>query len=274
MLKFEINEYNPSVLRHLSAALLAISVDCAADNAAKRDVLGGGSAGSAPQVFQPAPTPDFTAICPPPIYEGGVTPPPVFGPSAPTIEPDAVHIISPSMPPLNTVVGQVMPHVEEQPTLAAAVPPPPPEQVYGGVAAGGPAADPDADFPDPPGASNLDTNGIPWDARIHAATKTKCKDGSWKNKPGVDAALLASVTAELKGVQAIPTPTPPTATAAGPVTFAELIKALTPLLTSKRLTADQVNEQCQTHGLPNCNALAGRVDLIPTVWSQICLIAG
>lgn len=44
----------------------------------------------------------------------------------------------------------------------------------------------------------LDSNGLPWDERIHAGTKGQNKDGSWKGKRGVDDATIAAVTAELK----------------------------------------------------------------------------
>ena len=55
------------------------------------------------------------------------------------------------------------------------------------------------------GDDHLDSAGLPWDARIHASTRTKLKaDGRWKQKRGVDAALVASVEAELRAVMAIP----------------------------------------------------------------------
>lgn len=44
----------------------------------------------------------------------------------------------------------------------------------------------------------LDKNGLPWDARIHASTKSKIADGSWKMKRGVEAATLQQVEAELR----------------------------------------------------------------------------
>ena len=45
----------------------------------------------------------------------------------------------------------------------------------------------------------LDSEGIPWDIRIHSRGKTKLKkDNSWKLKKGVDVALVDSVKAELK----------------------------------------------------------------------------
>lgn len=43
----------------------------------------------------------------------------------------------------------------------------------------------------------LDSAGMPWDARIHASTKTKVKDGTWKKMRGVDEDLVAEVEAEL-----------------------------------------------------------------------------
>ena len=44
----------------------------------------------------------------------------------------------------------------------------------------------------------LDKNGLPWDERIHAGTKTKLKSGEGKAKKQVDAALAAQVEAELR----------------------------------------------------------------------------
>lgn len=56
---------------------------------------------------------------------------------------------------------------------------------------------------DPP-ASNLDKNGLPWDDRIHASSKAKTQDGSWRTKRGVDAGVLAAVQAELKALMGLP----------------------------------------------------------------------
>lgn len=48
-------------------------------------------------------------------------------------------------------------------------------------------------------AIELDAEGIPWDARIHAGSKSKIKKGTWTLKRGVDPALVAQVKAELLG---------------------------------------------------------------------------
>lgn len=53
----------------------------------------------------------------------------------------------------------------------------------------------------------LDKNGLPWDERIHAGTKTKLKSGEWKAKKQVDSALVAQVEAELRArIAAMPAP--------------------------------------------------------------------
>ena len=70
----------------------------------------------------------------------------------------------------------------------------------------------------------LDKNGLPWDERIHAFTKTKLKSGEWKARKQVAPELVASVEAELRARMAAgnvaspvaPTvPTPPLASPVG-----------------------------------------------------------
>lgn len=94
----------------------------------------------------------------------------------------------------------------------------------------------------------VDSEGLPWDGRIHSSSKEKLvKDSTWKLKRGVDKTLVEQVKAELRGVMAIPpaapvtethglhpNPTPvvaapaPTAPAAGSITtFAQLMAAIT-----------------------------------------------
>lgn len=75
----------------------------------------------------------------------------------------------------------------------------------------------------------LDKTGLPWDNRIHAESKGKIADGTWRKKRNLDPAVLAQVEAELRQVMGAPAaaplapttapiaPTPPLAPAA-PVT--------------------------------------------------------
>lgn len=74
-------------------------------------------------------------------------------------------------------------------------------------------------FSKPVAVSNgdVDSRGIPYDARIHASSRNFNKDGSWRNKRGLDDALLNKVEAELRQVDvqkvnATMVPPPPTTT--------------------------------------------------------------
>lgn len=52
----------------------------------------------------------------------------------------------------------------------------------------------------PVGGVDLDKTGLPWDGRIHAESKAKIADGTWRKKRGVDPALVATVETELRQV--------------------------------------------------------------------------
>lgn len=72
----------------------------------------------------------------------------------------------------------------------------------------------------PAGSAEVDIHGVIWDARIHARTKAKIGDGSWRGKRNVDPALVAQVLAEQRaagGQQASVAPVTPDASVA-PVT--------------------------------------------------------
>lgn len=60
--------------------------------------------------------------------------------------------------------------------------------------------------------AELDADGLPWDERIHAGTKTKTQKGAWTQKKGVDATVRDAVLAELRQMYPAPTavtPAPP-----------------------------------------------------------------
>ena len=66
-------------------------------------------------------------------------------------------------------------------------------------------------------AAELDADGMPWDERIHAGTKTKTGAGTWTKRKGVDDAVREAVTAELRAqYPAAPTITPPAPTITPP----------------------------------------------------------
>ena len=59
------------------------------------------------------------------------------------------------------------------------------------------------------GDVELDSKGTPWLEAVHAGTKTKNQDGSWKKKRGVDETVLAEAEAAARGEVAQVPPTDP-----------------------------------------------------------------
>lgn len=119
----------------------------------------------------------------------GATPEVPLAPSAAPLPPDAPSFAAvdlfPTVPAAPTASVPPAPPVPQP--LAAAVPPAPP-------APSAPAAP-----ASPASAVELDKNGLPWDERIHAGTKAKNADGSWRQRRGLnDEALVKRVEAELR----------------------------------------------------------------------------
>ena len=51
---------------------------------------------------------------------------------------------------------------------------------------------------------DVDASGLPWDGRIHASTRVKVEDGTWRKRRGVSDETVAAVTAELKKTMGLP----------------------------------------------------------------------
>lgn len=73
----------------------------------------------------------------------------------------------------------------------ASIPPPPP------AASVVPSPPPAAATP-APAAAAVDAKGLPWDERIHASSRAKIADGSWRMKRGVQSHVIEAVEAELR----------------------------------------------------------------------------
>lgn len=97
-------------------------------------------------------------------------------------------------------------------------------------------------------AQDTDASGLPWDERIHSSNRKTIADGTWQKKRGVDAQLVASVEAELRGEEipadepiaamtaeaafSAPPPPPPVETA-GPISgYTPDIAGFTKLMTT------------------------------------------
>lgn len=154
----------------------------------------------------------------------------------------------------------------------------------------------------PASGVELDKNGLPWDERIHAGTKTKLKGGEWKAKKQVDPALVASVEAELRArvaaspapvavVPAVPAapavdpaavfgaaapvaPLAPAATvapsvSADPATFEQLMPRLTAAVTAGIMPPTAVGAACAAHGVASVVALQQSPQFVPLVWGTL-----
>lgn len=187
--------------------------------------------------------------------------------------------------------------------FASALPPPPPAQAVATLLVGGVPVGTVTDIQVTPASVELDKEGIPWDGRIHASTKTKTVEGVWKKKRNIEPALVDEVTAELRAVMAVPAPpvpvmavpAPPVPVAAAvpappedakeaaaiPVPpapsagfgFAEFMGHVTAGVTSSRFTREDVAAACVKSGVPNLPGLINRPDLIPSVARELGLMA-
>lgn len=193
----------------------------------------------------------------------------------------AMGIVPPAPPavdPAAAFAGAVppsLPAATQAPTPPAAAVPPAPPAATPPSAAGVPTA--------APAQVERDKNGMPWDARIHASTKTQNADGTWRLKRNVDEGLRATVEAELKGlpaptpaaaaapVAAPATPVPPAppapaatpAAPAGPRDFPTYITQVGAVFTTNPLKANSASTAAAAAvGLQNIGQLAGRPDLI------------
>lgn len=173
----------------------------------------------------------------------------------------------------------------------SAMPPAPPAPV--------PPPAPVAPVPSAPAAPStfapgveLDKDGLPWDARIHAATKSKVADGSWKMKKGMGSmeVYVNQVKAELRATMAIPAtpaapaapmppvppvapPAPPAApvapvppappVVAAPTDFAGFMGWIAGLIAAGRWSHAQTATALGSMQLPSAVALSSRPDLIP-----------
>jgi len=144
----------------------------------------------------------------------------------------------------------------------------------------------------PPNPSNaLDSAGMPWDHRIHATTKTKNGDGTWRAKRGVAEKLVADVVEQNKRLMAIAPPaiptapavpaaavangaTPPIPPAADGMTFAELMEQVIRLINSGKVSIEAANASCMPIGVTALHQLDKRPDLIPAAWAHIKQAAG
>lgn len=147
-----------------------------------------------PPVGKPA-----APAAPAPLPPNAAPPPPVVHPP---IHPDAQPKVDdvPTGTDIDPAVlfgGNRAPLAPPAPGVATA-PAAPVANVAGApVAAAGTATNQSATVA-PPANAAVDSEGIPWDARIHSETRKTNADGTWRYRRNLDAAVKQAVYAELK----------------------------------------------------------------------------
>ena len=134
--------------------------------------------------------------------------------------------------------------------------------------------------PTPPAGITVDSEGLPWDKRIHASTKTRRQsDDTWKLMKGVSDHLVRSVKAELRQAMSagVTAPTPPVLpvqqpTASG-MTVNQLIEWVNQRVIAQELTHAQINNYLHnSHGIATLGAVpAELVAEVHKFLSSICI---
>jgi len=226
---------------------------------------------------------------------------------AASTEPSAAELFAGNAPPAagaSSVAGAAaLANVPAVPQAGAVTPPPvTPPPVVNAAATGAPSGN-----AAPTTFANgveLDSRGLPWDARIHSLgannTHPKTAKGEWKQKRGINGGnLVATVEAELRAVMAagggaaaapapaavvppppvagaavVPPPPPVTATNTAPPppvangvcnTMPLLMTKITDAMGTGKLTQAQVLAAVQSVQLTELSHLTHRPDLIPQV---------
>lgn len=189
----------------------------------------------------------------------------------------------------NVVFGHTVSEAGPHIIIPASAPPPPPL----------PPPQPVISQPSPPASGTagiiVDSDGIPWDGRIHAASKAKNADGSWRIKRNAEKPFIDLVKAELKramlapaqGPQLVPAPPPPPVQQqapsaprppAGPDLRAEfigLVNRASAAVGAGKVSQEQINKCMTALGVDNLPSLGHRLDLVPAAANLIDgIIAG
>lgn len=116
-------------------------------------------------------------------------------------------------------------------------------------------------------AIELDHDRLPWDARIHARTKTKTADGRWKLMRGVGKTKVESINQELEQAALSPPPLPPQVVCN--LDFPQLMEKIMEVVTSKKMNHQQILDIAKSFGLPSIPVIPTRPDLIPAIGAAI-----
>jgi hypothetical protein len=213
-----------------------------------------------------APTPPVAPPAPP------APPAPAFGQVAAPLP--AAPVDAPSFA---AAAQHVTAHVANAASSIAPPAPPAPAPTPAETAAA-PAA-PAAPSAPVPGVE-MDKDGLPWDHRIHAETKGKNKDGTWRQRRNLPDGLKEQVEAQLRGLLAVnaaavvpppPAGDAPAAPAApqGSNPLGALLMKIAPYLADGKITPEQCDAVAARHGAANLSQLILTPALIPAVEAEL-----
>jgi hypothetical protein len=147
----------------------------------------------------------------------------------------------------------------------------------------------------------LDSDGYPWDHRIHSSTKSKISNGTWKTKRGVETTTIDAVRAEFDRAASIPagvsaplppaaaaepvpsqpapTPTPPTVIAPVPagaekptnpaLLFTTTLQLYAAAVNGGKIAAGSGETWAKQVGLPSMASMVARPDLCGQFYDQL-----
>jgi hypothetical protein len=188
-------------------------------------------------------------------------------PNAPSSAPVPSIVAAPVPPtvpevPTDTSINLAAVFAQNGPTTSPSVPPPavpiPPANVV----------------PPPPPAitpivPTTDKAGLPWDARIHASTKTMTAEGVWKKKRGVLPEVAEEVEKEMRKIQALPAPgAAPAPGTPLPDFNAATLRMVTCIAAGKIKTAD-VDAVLASFGVETWGLLQARPDILAAVCTKL-----
>jgi len=145
--------------------------------------------------------------------------------------------------------------------------------------------------PPPPSATTveLDSEGMPWDARIHTVARTKIANGTWKLARNTPTELVTSVKVEYLGNVTSPTtnnattagpkvahissdmpPPPPPPPPAGTVS-GDLVRQFMSDIAKSGKMPSEINTALQRHGVQTLQLIRNHADKIPAIRLELGL---
>ena len=112
-----------------------------------------------------------------------------------------------------------------------------------------------------PVPTDLDADGVEWNAELHASSKAKTKDGKWRKKRGVD----SDETPEPAPVQMPHTAAPPS----NAPTYADIVAMCSQKMQTGALTGAILGTLQMEFGIENMTMLIGKPDMIPAFYARI-----